>query len=110
MKFLLLGLASMLVCKFMSWKSCSNCGSLRTRVIVHEHIGWDCEFDTIPILGPRRIQRKVKTCYCCGDEFLQQISAHLLLGRELNEYVENMILESIKELDAMLDSENQKTA
>ena len=110
MKFLLFGLASMLICKLLSWKSCSKCGSLRTKIVVYEDIGWDYDYDWIPFRGVCRIQHKVKICDCCEDEFIQRQSAELLCGKALNKYVEKMILESIEELDRTIESENQKTA
>ena len=99
----------MLVYKFIIWKSCSKCGSLRTKIISYKEIGWGCDYDWSPWHGLCYIKHKVKVCNCCGDEFLQQQSAQLILGRALNKYVEEMILNSIKELDHVMDLENKKT-
>jgi serine protease inhibitor ecotin len=98
----------MLVWKFLNWKSCHKCGSLRTRVIVREEVGWGYDYDWIPFHGLCRIRHKMKTCACCGDIFLKQQSVDLILGKELNRYVEKMILKSIQELDTAINSEKQK--
>ncbi len=99
MKYLLFLTALMSLCKFLTWKTCSECGSLRTKIVICEKIDWGENYEFITMRGLFLLRHQVKICSCCGNEFVQQISARLPSSKQLKKYAEKTIREGFASLD-----------